>query len=145
GTEELCFPKVMQNLTNQSALGTAIVGVLHTSDFDARRSEATVELYKRLSAGRGLRPPAVGLMFDREGRDQRARDDLERRGNVFFLQRRMYENYILNPAAIAAVASRIPGFRDQPLTEGEVCAWLDHKRWDARYFDRLAADRTDEV
>jgi predicted ATPase len=144
-TEELCFPKITERLMESPMLGTAIVGVLHTADFEARRSEATVELYNRLSAGRGLLPPAVGFIFDLEGRNDRDRADLERRGNVFFLPRRMYENYLLNPAPIAAVAASIPGFRNEPLTEAEVLAWLDLHRWNATFFDPLPAERTDVV
>ncbi len=141
-TEELSFPRILQRLTEQPLLGTAVVGVLHTADFDARRSEATIELYKRLSAGRGLLPPAVGFIFDREGRSEQDRADLERRGNVFFLPRRMYENYLMNPAAIAAVTERIDGFRAPPLTATEIEAWLDNHRWDGRYFDPLPAEHT---
>jgi hypothetical protein len=144
-TEEHCFPKILQRLTTQPLLGTAIVGVMHTADFDARRSEATVQLYHRLSAGRGLVPPAVGFIFDREGRSDGEREDLERYGNVFFLPRRMYENYLLNPTGVAAVASNITGFRDPSLTEAEVRAWLDQNRWNARYFDPLPEERTDIV
>src|SRR5439155_11899920 len=96
-TEELCFPKIAQ----RPLLGTAIVGVMHTADFDPRRSEATVQLYQRLSGGRGLLPPAVGFIFDREGRSDGEREDLERYGSVSFLPRRMYENYLLNPTGVA--------------------------------------------
>ena len=144
-TEELCFPQIVQRLTEHRLLGTGIVGVLHTADFDARRSEATVELYHRLSAGRGLLPPAVGFIFDLEGRSDQDRTDLERRGNVFLLPRRMYENYLLYPAAIVAVASSVAGFRDGPLTEVEVRAWLEQNRWNAAYFDRVPAERTGVV
>ncbi len=145
-TEELCFPKIMQVLRReQPLLGTAIIGVLHTADFETRRSEATVELYTRLSTGRGLLPPAVGFIFDREGRTAQDRADLERRGNVFLLPRRMYENYLLSPAAIAAAAASIDGFRDPPMTEVEVRAWLNENRWNARYFDPLPPERTDNV
>jgi hypothetical protein len=136
-TEEVCFPQVLERLTSQQLRGTAIVGVMHTADFDARRSEATVELYGRLSAGRGLLPPAVGFVFDREGRTNQDREDLARRGNVFFLPRRMYENYLLNANAIAAVASSIEGFRQDPLTSGEVQTWLDQHRNDRKYFAPL--------
>ena len=136
-TEEVCFPKVLERLTSQQLRGTAIVGVMHTADFDARRSEATVELYRRLSAGRGLLPPAVGFLFDREGRTDQDRENLTRRRNVFFLPRRMYENYLLNPDAVAAVASGIKGFRQDPLTPGQVQAWLDQHRSDRRYFAPL--------
>jgi len=140
-TEEVCFPKILQRITKQELRGTAIVGVMHTADFDARRSEATVELYRRLSAGRGLLPPAVGFVFDREGRTDQDREDLARRGNVFFLPRRMYENYLLNAPAIAAIASAIPGFRDNAVSAGEVQSWLDEHRDERKYFAPLPIER----
>jgi len=143
-TEELCFPKIVQRLTERRLLGTAIVGVLHTAEFEGRRSEATVELYVRLSAGRGLLPPAVGFIFDREGRSDAVRADLARRGNVLFLARRMYENYLLKPAAIAAVAASIEDFHVPPPTVADVEAWLDDHRWDGRYFDPMPAEGTAE-
>jgi hypothetical protein len=144
-TEELCFPRIVQQLLRRPLLGTSVVGVLHTAEFEGRRSEATIELYNRLSTGHGLLPPAVGFIFDREGRTVQDREDLERRGKVFFLPRRMYENYLLNPAAIAAVASSIEGFRAAPLGEGEVAEWLAEHRWERKYFDPLPVERTDAV
>jgi putative AbiEii toxin of type IV toxin-antitoxin system/AAA ATPase-like protein len=136
-TEEVCFPKILQKLTTQQLRGTAIIGVMHTAEFEARRSEATVELYRRLSTGRGLLPPAVGFVFDREGRSDRDRTDLTRRNNVFFLPRRMYENYLLNPQAIAGVASGIQGFREKPLNSEEIQSWLDQHRTERKYFTPL--------
>jgi predicted ATPase len=144
-TEELCFPKIVERLLRRPLRGTSILGVLHTAEFEGRRSEATVELYNRLSAGRGLLPPAVGFIFDREGRSDQDRDDLRRRGNVFFLPRRVYENYLLHPAAIAAVASGIAGFRDTPLTAREVGDWMERNRWDPRYFDRVPAEQSETL
>jgi ABC-type branched-subunit amino acid transport system ATPase component len=144
-TEEQCFPKIIQSLSGRPLLGTAIVGVLHTAEFEARRSEATIELYNRLASGHSLLPPAVGFIFDREGRPAAMRVDLERHGNVLFLDRRMYENYLLNPAAIAAVASGITNFRDPALSEDDVVGWLDANRWGAKYFDPLPSERTDGV
>jgi len=143
-TEELCFPRIVRGLLKKPLMGTVILGVLHTADFDPRRSGATVELYSRLSRGRGLMPPALGFIFDREGRTDQEREDLARYGNVFFLPRRMYENYLLNAAAIASVASATEGFRDSPVVAADVQTWLDAHRWDDKYFDRPPAERTTE-
>jgi predicted ATPase len=129
-TEEVCFPKIAAARRLQ-VRGTAIIGVVQTGDFEGRRSATTIQIYQRLSASSGLLPPAVGFIFDREGRTDREREDLERYGNVYFLPRRMYENHLLNPAAIAAVASSIRGFRDTPVTQGEVEALLTAHGWGA--------------
>jgi len=141
-TEELCFPKIAAARRLQLR-GTAIIGVVQTGDFEGRRSATTIQIYQRLSASSGLLPPAVGFIFDREGRTDREREDLRRYANVAFLGRRMYENYLLNPAAIMAVASSIPDFRDPPVTQGDVDAWLTPHRWDAAYFDPQPAQRND--
>jgi ABC-type cobalamin/Fe3+-siderophores transport system ATPase subunit len=135
-TEEDCFPKILRQ-RGRRLLGTAVVGVIQTGDFEGRRSKMTVEIYEKLSRSSGLLPPAIGFIFDREGRRETELEDLRRRGRVFFISRRMYENYLLNPAAIAATASGIAGFRDPPLTESDVRAWLDRNRWEARYFVTL--------
>ncbi len=145
-TEELCFPKIAAP-RGVELRGTVVIGVVQTGDFEGRRSATTIEIYRRLSASRGLLPPAVGFIFDREGRTDQERRDLEQYGNVSFLPRRMYENYLLNPAAIAAVASGIQGFRDSSVTQGEVEAWLaahdplPGKRDDTSWLREVRADR----
>jgi len=141
-TEELCFPKIAAARGLQLR-GTVIIGVVQTGDFEGRRSVTTIQVYRRLSTSTGLLPPAVGFIFDREGRTNQEREDLERYANVAFLPRRMYENYLLNPAAIAAVTASIQGFREPSLTQGDVEAWLVARRWDAAYFDPLPEDRDD--
>ncbi len=144
-TEERAFPRILQRLSSRQLLGTEVIGVLSTGDFDAWRSEATIELYNRLSTGRGLLPPAIGFVFDREKRSATDIEDLKRRGKVFFLGRRMYENYLLSPAAIAAVATSLPNFRDPALTGQDVTEWLNAHRWDSRFFKPLPEDRTEET
>jgi hypothetical protein len=46
----------------------------------------------------------------------------------------MYENYLLNPKAIAEVASAIDGFRPKPLTPEEVHEAIEAKLKDPDYF-----------
>jgi len=47
----------------------------------------------------------------------------------------MYENYLLNPHAIAAVTSQIKGFRtDGEVPPEEVEGWIDEHGSDAKYF-----------
>lgn len=45
----------------------------------------------------------------------------------------MYENYLLNPSAIATITSSIEGFREYPVTPEEVERWLARRRCDKRY------------
>lgn len=114
-TEELCFPLILEGVAKRSQRGVEIIGVNQTGDFEGRNAKSTFRIYRKLSTGRGLLPPAVGFIFDREGRSKREIQDLKReskddrgRPQVYFLARRMYENYLLNPQAIAEVVSEIP-------------------------------------
>ncbi|MFZ1005576.1 MAG: hypothetical protein WAN65_01985, partial [Candidatus Sulfotelmatobacter sp.] len=49
-------------------------------------------------------------------------------GRVRFLPRRMYENYLLDPATVAGVMNSIVGFRDQPVLENEVRQFFEGRR-----------------
>ena len=141
-TEEECFPLILSRVAQRQLLGTKIVGVLSTGDLEGRRSRDVYRIYERLSEAGGLLPSAIGFIFDREGRDERQREDLERESNglVAFTPRRMYENYLLNSRAIAAVASCIEGFRESgEVSPEEVEEWIDEHRSDVELFDVTAA------
>jgi hypothetical protein len=137
-TEEECFPRILKGIANRSPMGTAVVGIRQTGDFSGRDKKKVLELYRRLSQGNTLMPPAIGFIFDQECLSPPEREDLKRMGQglVHFLPRRMYENYLLNPAAIASVANSIDGFRETPVTEEEVDRSLAAKRQDLSYFCR---------
>jgi hypothetical protein len=121
-TEELCFPLILSRIAKQGLLGTAIIGIVQIGDFEGKLSKTIFEIYVRLSKGRGLLPPAIGFIFDQEGRSERERDDLVRQsgGKIVFLPRRMYENYVLNPIAIAAIMSSLEGFRGTRVESDEI-------------------------
>lgn len=137
-TEEACFPLIIRELAKLPLLGTTILGVKHTGDFEGNQSELIFEVYKRLSKGNGLLPEAIAFIFDREGRTDTQREDLERKGKgqVIFLKRRMYENYLLNPLAIASVISSLPSFASNPITSEQVSEWLAQHKWNTDFFER---------
>lgn len=127
-TEEECFPLILSKVSGRSLRGTKIVGVLSTGDLEGKRSRDVYRIYRRLTEAGGLLPPSVGFVFDREQRDERQREDLDREsgGLVSFLPRRMYENYLLNPKAIAWLLSELlgsSGSRDVSIDDVE--AWID--------------------
>ncbi len=117
-TEEQCFPLIVEKILNHDLQGTKIVSVIQTGDFDSKHTRTILQLYQRLSRGSSLMPPAIGFIFDQEGRSQQEQEDLIRQsqGSVEFLKRRMYENYLINPDAISFVISQIEGFRESPVT-----------------------------
>jgi hypothetical protein len=136
-TEEFCFPLIVEKVLRRPLQGTKIIGVIQTGDFESKHSGLILQIYDRLTRGTGLIPPAIGFIFDREGRSEQDRNDLIRRSQdkVVFLPRRMYENYLLNSNAIASVISQLEGFRDSPVTPEEVEHWLQGNRSDKKYYD----------
>ena len=61
-TEEKCFPNIIRQLCKQSFIGTNVVAVKRTSDFDDKsKIDMIVDLLDTLSKGNALVPPAVGL------------------------------------------------------------------------------------
>jgi hypothetical protein len=121
-TEEVCFPLILEQIGRQRLRGTTILAVSNTGDLQKRDAERVFEMYNRLSQRRSLLPPAVGFIFDTECRTREEKAELisRSRGLLKFLPRRMYENYLLNPEAIAAVANEIEGFSVESVTAGKV-------------------------
>ena len=55
----------------------------------------------------------------------------------------MFENYLLDPAAIAQVAQSCSGFREPAISEAEIAQWIKEKGTDARFIpDRNIAANT---
>jgi AAA domain, putative AbiEii toxin, Type IV TA system/AAA domain len=140
-TEELCFPiiRTRSRVPQDHATGTVILAVRQTGDFVARGAQSAIDIYRRLSGSQALLPPAIGFIFDPESRSEPDKEDLRRRseGRVHFLKRRMFENYLLNSEALAAVIANIAGFRDQPVSANEIAAWINTHRWERRYFETV--------
>ena len=129
-TEELCFPLVLSKLAPKLLTGTKIVSIKNTGDLLGKKAhfvDVMFDLYQRLSGGNNLYPPAVGFVFDRENRTKQDLADLQKRSSeaVHFLERCMYENYLLHPDAIAAVLNREDAGQEQPLTSESVREGLE--------------------
>jgi hypothetical protein len=147
-TEEICYPVIVEKVLKKQLLGIKILGVIKTGDFESKHSERILQIYDRLSTGSGLVPPAIGFIFDREGRTEQQQADLIRRGHgkVHFLSRKMYENYLLNPDAIAHVVSDLVPSGSQPVSAQQIEDWLTAHKWDTEYFGRRVEEdaRTDQ-
>lgn len=106
-TEQECFPLIFRHMRERLPLGLSFLAVRNTGDFEAKdwRSKAIWELYERLTTANAILPTAIAFSFDREGRKEQEMEDLRKhsKGKVRFLPRRTYENYLLQPEAIAAV------------------------------------------
>jgi AAA domain, putative AbiEii toxin, Type IV TA system/AAA ATPase domain len=141
-TEELCFPLILEKVAGVRMRGTCILSVCSTGDLQTRDANRVFDMYNRLSDRNSLLPPAIGFIFDSDARAEQVKAELVRksRGLLRFLPRRMYENYLLNPAAIAAVASGIEGFREAPVSSEEVTAIIEEMREDQKYFRPAQVD-----
>lgn len=109
-TEAACFRMIMERSLPTLLAGTAIAALPDVGRLTRLKPPATLiwKIYRELSGAGALMPPAIAFSFDREGRSETEREDLIRMsdGIAHFLPRRMYENYLLDPDAIATVLSK---------------------------------------
>lgn len=105
---------------------TAILPVRDTGSFRRKMIPEVMYLYRALSMGDALLPPAVLFLFDREGRTDKEIGDAirESRGMIRFLKRRMLENYLLNPEAIARLFNEAGADHGLKTTPADVEGWL---------------------
>ena len=128
-TEEKCFPMILEHVLRLPRPGLQISGVVNTGDFETKQADRTFQIYLRLTASSYLMPPALAFVFDREGRTDEQQAALRSRsaGLVQFLPRRMFENYLLDPLAIANVLNMNDDSRHAPLTEEEIRIWITNR------------------
>jgi hypothetical protein len=140
-TEEQCFPKILTSLKKRILMGTIIKGVISTDAFTSKDAKRVIEVYTRLSHSDSLLPPALGFIFDSETRTEEEKRDLikESGDRLRFLPRRMFENYLLRPKAIAEVLNALDGSGDGSVTEAKVEEMIQVAVGDDTYFKRLPA------
>ena len=143
-TEESCFPAILGKIAKMPLMGTAIVGVRQVGDFESRDAKKVLEIYNRLSKSKSLIPPAVGFLFDSECRAEEEKEQLRKlgKGRVFFLPRRMFENYLLHPRAIADVLNRYDGTRAVPVEPQQVQELIERVRTDEKFFRPAVLDES---
>ena len=136
----------MEKIANKSLKGTVILAVKNTGDLEGKNAHLIFDIYDKLSGGRSLFPPAIGFVLDREGKTQRQMEDLKRRSSnsIEFLPRRMYENYLLIPEAIAAVINKNYPSREAPLMDTEVREWIEQKRQAGEYLKGINKENLSE-
>lgn len=131
-TEERCLPMILKKIAKIPLRSTQILAVKNTGDLEGKRSEIIFDIYDRLSGGKALLPPAVGFIFDNENKSEQNIIDLKKRSKdkLHFLDRCMYENYLLDAEAIAAVANQC-NVRDEDLSVWEIEQWIaeEKKQW----------------
>lgn len=121
-TEEKCFQIIVEKLLNRSLVATQILGIRETGDLRGRDAKKVFEIYRALANAASLLPPALAFVLDEECRSTDEKREIQKlsRGLAQFLPRRMYENYLLHPGAMAAVMNGTEGFRGTPVAPDEV-------------------------
>jgi predicted ATPase len=140
-TEEKCYALIIEKLLKKSLMGKVVKAVIATGDFEGKHAERFFEIYNKLSGAQSLLPPAVSFLFDDEGRTPEQKKVLESLGGgrVRFTQRRMFENYLLEPPAIVEVLNATDG-HTQEVTLDQVQGFITSALEQAKYFKPL--DRT---
>jgi predicted ATPase len=144
-TEELCFPIIVEEVLKKPLRGTTITRVRSTGELveqkNKNNTEIIFDIYNQLSTGKNLVPPAIGFVFDSEGKPEPFQKDIERKSRnlVKFLKRRMYENYLLHADAITSVLKnafkQCETLQDKSVAVVEVQEWLDKKKQEG-YLDK---------
>lgn len=140
-TEERCFPLILKKVGDKTLRGIQVLAIKNTGDFQREKNPHFIfDIYDKLSGGKSLFPPAIKFILDQEGRTEQEIGDLKKRSQnpVEFLPRRMYENYLLHPEAIATVINRTVmngdnSSRQASLTTKQVEEWLDTKKQERGY------------
>jgi predicted ATPase len=137
-TEERSFPLILEEVAKKPLRGTQILAIKDIGDLQGKRAHVIFDIYDKLSGGKSLFPPAIGFVLDSESRSEREIEDLKRRTHnpVEFLPRRMYENYLLHPEAIAIVINKEDESREEPLSSTEVQEWLDKTKQEGHYLPK---------
>jgi AAA15 family ATPase/GTPase len=146
-TEEQCFPIILEKIAKKPQGGIQFLAVKSTSDLLEVKSNKSIQIafdvYNQLSKGKSLFPPAIGFIFDSELRDNTQKDKLKTQLQipVHFLERRMYENYLLHPQAIAdiinaAIINDDNKHEIEPLSHTRVLEWINDARNETCYFQK---------
>lgn len=137
-TEEKCYPLIIKGILKKPLRGIQVLATKNVDDFQGNRAGIIFDIYDKLSGSQSLFPPAIGFLFDRELRTPQEMESLRKRSSnpVEFLLRRMYENYLLHPEAIADVLNKLDEYREKLITVSDVNVILNQKRQEKVYFPK---------
>jgi len=141
-TEEIAYKKILRKLRPTSLARLSILAVKDTNVLIGKHKNAFVNIYQRLSARVSLLPQKIHVLLDRETKtDQQIAEWEKSQQSIKFIPRRMYENYLLHPRAIADQISVAIGENDVMVTENLVSEWIEEHRKEAKY---IASDKADD-
>ena len=127
-TEELVMPQLLRWACPEVAAGTAVLRVERTGTFSTKGMQPAevASIYERLSSSSALVPPMVCILLDGETRSKKERDAITAKsmGKLRFLDRRMLENYVLHPTAIAVTLQELGCETTNEAVSVALCAAL---------------------
>lgn len=120
-TEEACFPLILAKNPEIDSRGIPMLALHSTSDIFKHKTDAVAQIYSKLARANALCPPVIAFQFDREDRAEAKIKELRKRfkDSVFFTKRRMYENYLLHPEAVADLIRHLDNDRSIDTVEVE--------------------------
>ncbi len=148
-TEQKAFPKILEHFEPKIMAGMSILPLANTGGVQSKKHGRLVfDIYKKLSGAHALVPPIVAVVLDREKLTEGEIQELSRssEGLLQLLPRRMYENYLLNPDAIAHVLNQEDAKRPEsrPVTREQVHEFLEHARTTRKYCNSATSDTGSE-
>jgi predicted ATP-dependent endonuclease of OLD family len=150
-TEALAFPLILRQ-SDQSFSGITILPLVNTGDLKSKKhvkkhAQLVFDIYSKLSGTHALAPPVVGIILDRDETTPQEMKELKRlsTGLLEFLPRRMFENYLLDPEAIAEVANAQEGFSEAAVESEQIDDWINNKRANGAYLSEKLNAKKDSL
>lgn len=141
-TEEICFPMILRTLYPRAIERVTILSLYDAGGLEGRKATAEViwGIYRKLTVPGTLMPRAVAFILDHEGRTEQKLEDLRKisQGYVRFLDRRMYENYLLKPSFIAMFMNELPSFSENKVSQQQIETWMMQNGANPRYIPKGA-------
>ena len=148
-TEEKAFPLIVETfLGKEFAAGVTIRALADTGSLQAKKNAKRVfEIYRTLSGAHALVPPVAAVILDDENRGDRVTAGLQKLGGglLHFIKRTCYENYLLDPEAIAAIANQQENFTDTPVTAQQVRSMINAAKAEGRFLPGQTDNSTSKL
>jgi len=139
-TDEDCLPLILR-ANNVPLFGTKILRLAHSGDFtDKKHGVSSVKLYRRLSAGEALLPPALAFVFDADLESNLEHVKLEFGKQVRFLCRQNYESYLIDANAITNILKEDDPENTNEYTPAGVQEWIDQNCESHDYYPKKQFD-----
>lgn len=131
-TEEKAFPMILDKyLGPEPTSEMTIRSLADTGGLQAKKNAKRMfEIYRTLSGAHALVPPIAAIILDDENREHKIMAELQELGGglLHFLPRKCYENYLLEPEAIAAIANEQENFAKEPITPEQIVEFIEEVR-----------------